>query len=307
MYYTYVTTKTDSMDERLHEHLSGKPHPDVCKRKEKEAKRRADDKEKITKNKSGITTVDSSAAADETHNDEEEEVKYCWVCQTEVHVCSMHCKYCDKCVSHFDHHCMWLNTCIGAKNYGTFFRSVWSLTLMTGVHLAALILFYIGYFNKSWGVRERSEFLRDGAPEIVLGFNLGVGAFVFAIVAMVVQLLMFHQGLKREGLTTYQFIMQDSQGKREKATFKSRVKERRNLELSRLRLEQGRSMEKTFIKMGGVKLCRPCDPIRKMLEAEKCVADGMSAKDTDDDFLETPSDSTDGQEKKPPTTIFDKV
>ena len=35
-----------------------------------------------------------------------EEMKQCWICDTMVADHSMHCKFCNKCVYHFDHHCM---------------------------------------------------------------------------------------------------------------------------------------------------------------------------------------------------------
>lgn len=36
----------------------------------------------------------------------EEEMKQCWICDTMVAEHSMHCKFCNKCIYHFDHHCM---------------------------------------------------------------------------------------------------------------------------------------------------------------------------------------------------------
>jgi hypothetical protein len=38
--------------------------------------------------------------------DPNELTKHCWICDVTVGEKSMHCKFCNKCVHHFDHHCM---------------------------------------------------------------------------------------------------------------------------------------------------------------------------------------------------------
>ena len=38
--------------------------------------------------------------------DPNEPTKQCWICDVQVGEKSMHCKFCNKCVDHFDHHCM---------------------------------------------------------------------------------------------------------------------------------------------------------------------------------------------------------
>lgn len=37
---------------------------------------------------------------------QDDPTKQCWICDVQVHEQSMHCKFCNKCVDHFDHHCM---------------------------------------------------------------------------------------------------------------------------------------------------------------------------------------------------------
>lgn len=50
------------------------------------------------------------------------ELKFCLICDSQVHKNSHHCMKCNRCTSDFDHHCKFLNNCIGGRNYEVFFR-----------------------------------------------------------------------------------------------------------------------------------------------------------------------------------------
>ena len=59
-------------------------------------------------------------------------------CISRCHLCNInisttrtkHCSVCNKCVHVFDHHCKWLNQCIGRRNYIPFFICVLSAIFM---------------------------------------------------------------------------------------------------------------------------------------------------------------------------------
>jgi hypothetical protein len=45
------------------------------------------------------------------------ELKFCLLCDCQVQLSSHHCKKCRRCTVDFDHHCRFLNNCIGSRNY----------------------------------------------------------------------------------------------------------------------------------------------------------------------------------------------
>ena len=139
---------------------------------------------------------------------EEMNDRFCSICQCPVNSSSKHCIRCGRCTIGFDHHCKWVNNCIGEKNYISF------ILLISMVEVFYLYMFsnctYVLtglFYNNRSGVSDFSK-LGPGFFYADIGLIITSTFLCGLITVFNGYLIMFHIFIKIRGITTYQFIIQ---------------------------------------------------------------------------------------------------
>ena len=179
---------------------------------------------------------------------------WCYLCKVSVSRRSKHCRRCNKCVDVFDHHCPWLNTCIGAQNYRLFLVLLGSVFVLTCLQMGTAVHAAVAPYLEPAEL-ERLRETYPHLPEAALAALLAVSCLLaFVTWLLITQLLLFHAGLLCRGLTTYEFIIaQRQKEKAEAAADEKRKPTRRTLFVRELQKQ-----------MPCLQMCRLCSEVERV-------------------------------------------
>ena len=107
-------------------------------------------------------------------------IKYCESCEIYRPPRTIHCSECGCCIERLDHHCPWIGTCIGKRNYKYFITFLWQLFFLISF---CIIFSAVHFFDENLnsfndeGIKRHSN--RQIISVILLSITLLLSFFMF--------------------------------------------------------------------------------------------------------------------------------
>ncbi|SCU81796.1 LADA_0C01112g1_1 [Lachancea dasiensis] len=123
------------------------------------------------------------------HNKRPVEVKYCTTCRIWRPPRASHCSTCEACIITHDHHCVWINNCVGQRNY-RYFLTFLSSGVISSVLCIAVCALHLSRVSRT----------RDAVPAVFL--------IVYCVLAVCYPLLLliFHFFVTSTQQTTREYL-----------------------------------------------------------------------------------------------------
>ena len=156
-----------------------------------------------------------------------------------------------------------LNTCVGSANYQYFLLTMVYITAMLIVHATIQIALIIDIFLDGTSKNRANDWFGLDSSEVVVGIYIGFVVFDGVALSLILQLLYFHYQLRKEGLTTYKFIVRETQRKREKLNQEQARKNQRTVAMGKAH-DEGKGCLMIRLRYG--EMCPCCDPLPPLEE-----------------------------------------
>ena len=124
---------------------------------------------------------------------------YCYSCSLFRPPRTSHCSVCDNCVERFDHHCLWLGTCIGKRNYRYFYILIMSLTF-SGIFQIICAINYVTIWSKKYKNKEKNSLF------IIIGYSSLALYDILFITFFLGKLFFIHTLLVFKNITFYERV-----------------------------------------------------------------------------------------------------
>ena len=136
------------------------------------------------------------------------------------------------------------------------------MLIVHGTIQAALI---IDIFLDGTSKERANDWFGLDSSAVVVGIYIGFVIFDGIALSLILQLLFFHYQLRKEGLTTYKFIVRETQRKREKLNKEQARKNQRTVAMGKAH-DEGKACLMIRLRYGEMLPC--CDPLPPLEEKE---------------------------------------
>jgi DHHC palmitoyltransferase len=159
-----------------------------------------------------------------------------------------------------------LNTCVGKKNYHHFLHTMFYIGAMLIIHSFIQVALIVDIFLGGVSKDRANEWFNTNSYAVIAGIYIGFVVFDAVALSLILQLLHFHSVLRKEGLTTYKYVVRETQRRREKLNQEEARKTQRQLAMGKAN-DEGKVWLAARLPYG--EKCPCCDPLPPPEEEKK--------------------------------------